>query len=124
MLTAIGIVAAYGVLATFSFCIGNPLDSQRGVPFLASTSWGMYACCSWQSLPLRGHPLHHRHVAACSFSLVWLIFTFIGDVIFARYLSLTIGSAAPPTRGTVVPWSSPCWDFGAATRDMNGLSRL
>ena len=49
-----GIAVAYGVLATFSFCIGNLLSSEAsGGPRFSPQPVGAWcmACCSWQSLP-------------------------------------------------------------------------
>ena len=68
-----GIAVVYGVLATFSFCIGNLLSSrsqQRGTPVLASTSGDGYGTL-FMGIALV--PLHHRHIAQLSFSLAWLI---------------------------------------------------
>ena len=91
-----GIAVAYGVLATFSFCIGNLLssDSQRGVPVLASTSWGMvYGMLFMAIIAFCAAILHHRHVAKLSVQPRLAIL--ISSVMtFACYLSL-VGRIGP-----------------------------
>ena len=93
-----GIAVAYGVLATFSFCIGNLLSSrsqQRGVPVLASTSWGMVYGTLFMGIIalLRGHPFIIDMSSSYLFSLAWLIL--ISSVMtFACYLSL-VGRIGP-----------------------------
>ena len=93
-----GIAVAYGVLATFSFCIGNLLSSdsqRRGVPVLASTSWGMVYGMLFMAIIafLRGHPFIIDMSPSYLFSLVWLIL--ISSVMtFACYLSL-VGRIGP-----------------------------
>ena len=92
------IAVAYGVLATFSFCIGNLLSSdsqRRGVPVLASTSWGMVYGMLFMAIIafLRGHPFIIDMSPSYLFSLVWLIL--ISSVMtFACYLSL-VGRIGP-----------------------------
>ena len=93
-----GIAVAYGVLATFSFCIGNLLSSdsqRRGVPVLASTSWGMVYGMLFMAIIafLRSHPFIIDMSPSYLFSLVWLIL--ISSVMtFACYLSL-VGRIGP-----------------------------
>jgi drug/metabolite transporter (DMT)-like permease len=93
-----GIAVAYGVLATFSFCIGNLLSSrsqQRGVPVLASTSWGMVYGTLFMGIIalLRGHPFIIDMSPSYLFSLAWLIL--VSSVMtFACYLSL-VGRIGP-----------------------------
>ena len=93
-----GIAVAYGVLATFSFCIGNLLSSdsqRRGVPVLASTSWGMVYGMLFMAIIafLRGHSFIIDMSPSYLFSLVWLIL--ISSVMtFACYLSL-VGRIGP-----------------------------
>jgi len=93
-----GIAVAYGVLATFSFCIGNLLSSrsqQRGTPVLASTSWGMVYGTLFMGIIalLRGHPFIIDMSPSYLFSLAWLIL--ISSVMtFACYLSL-VGRIGP-----------------------------
>ena len=93
-----GIAVAYGVLATFSFCIGNLLSSrsqQRGTPVLASTSWGMVYGTLFMGIIglLRGHPFIIDMSPSYLFSLAWLIL--VSSVMtFACYLSL-VGRIGP-----------------------------
>ena len=93
-----GIAVAYGVLATFSFCIGNLLSSrsqQRGTPVLASTSWGMVYGTLFMGIIalLRGHPFIIDMSPSYLFSLAWLIL--VSSVMtFACYLIL-IGRIGP-----------------------------
>ena len=93
-----GIAVGYGVLATFSFCIGNLLSSdsqRRGVPVLASTSWGMVYGMAFMAViaTVRGHPFIIDTSPSYLISLAWLIL--ISSVMtFACYLSL-IGRIGP-----------------------------
>ena len=93
-----GIAVGYGVLATFSFCIGNLLSSdsqRRGVPVLASTSWGMVYGMAFMAViaVVRGHPFIIDTSPSYLISLAWLIL--ISSVMtFACYLSL-IGRIGP-----------------------------
>ena len=93
-----GIAVAYGVLATFSFCIGNLLSSrsqQRGTPVLASTSWGMVYGTLFMGIIalLRGHPFIIDMSPSYLLSLAWLIL--VSSVMtFACYLSL-VGRIGP-----------------------------
>ena len=93
-----GIAVGYGVLATFSFCIGNLLSSdsqRRGIPVLASTSWGMVYGMAFMAViaAVRGHPFIIDTSPSYLISLAWLIL--ISSVMtFACYLSL-IGRIGP-----------------------------
>ena len=93
-----GIAVGYGVLATCSFCIGNLLSSdsqRRGVPVLASTSWGMVYGMAFMAViaTVRGHPFIIDTSPSYLISLAWLIL--ISSVMtFACYLSL-IGRIGP-----------------------------
>ena len=97
-LPAAGTALAYGVLATFSFCIGNLLSSdsqQRKIPVLASTSWGMVYGTLFMTVIalLRGHPFIIDMSPSYLVSLTWLIL--ISSVMtFACYLSL-VGRIGP-----------------------------
>ena len=93
-----GIGVLYGVVATFSFCIGNLLSSdsqRREIPVLASTSWGMVYGTVFMTIiaTLRGHPFIIDMSPGYLFSLAWLIL--VSSVMtFACYLSL-IGRIGP-----------------------------
>ena len=97
-LPAAGTALAYGVLATFSFCIGNLLSSdsqRRKIPVLASTSWGMVYGTLFMTVValLRGHPFIIDMSPSYLVSLAWLIL--ISSVMtFACYLSL-VGRIGP-----------------------------
>jgi len=94
----VGIAMMFGGAGTLSFCIGNLLSAasqKRGVPVLASTSWGMaYGTLFLTAVSVaRGHPFVIEPTMVYLGSLAWLIV--ISSVLaFASYLSL-IGRIGP-----------------------------
>ena len=98
MSPTVGIALMLGGAGTLSFCIGNltsAASQKRGVPVLASTSWGMVYGTAFLGLVslVRGHEFIIDPSLRYLGSLAWLIV--ISSVLaFASYLSL-IGRIGP-----------------------------
>lgn len=103
------IAAALCTVGTLFFCTGNMISAatqRRGIPVLASTSWGMFygACFMMLVATLRGHEFTIDMSASYIGSLLWLVV--VSSVItFGCYLSLvgSIGASRAAYATVVFP---------------------